>query len=285
MEPSKHRPGRRPQRGRGRHLANPCRPGPLRAGFRRGMAPHLRASGARLRRSARRPAKERRPPPGPPPAPTAAPAPAIRGAPAPRAARRSHGDRRWHLEGPRPPRADVRRAGRRLMRFLFTTLQTYESDFYGLVGAELVRRGHKVSHLTVSRRAAKLLRAQGVDVRCVYDVIASLPAAETSAETARIETEYGLPTIRDAYRGDRPCEGKPEEWCVRRAVDYFRAVERVLDEAEPDALVPEVGSEGVRIAMHPVGVARRIPVLFLLLAVFPRPLRLYVDTLDAPIVD
>jgi hypothetical protein len=170
------------------------------------------------------------------------------------------------------------------MRFLFTTLQTYERDFYGRVGAELARRGHEVSHVTVSRRAAKLLRAQGFEARCIHDVIASLPAAETSAETARIETEYGLPTIRDAYRGDRPCEGKPEEWCVRRAVDDFRTVERVLDEVEPDVLVPEVGSEVVRIAMHRVGVARGIPVLFLLLTIFPRPLRLYVDTLDAPIV-
>jgi hypothetical protein len=171
------------------------------------------------------------------------------------------------------------------MRFLFTTLQTYESDFYGRVGAELVRRGHEVSHLTVSRRAAKLLEAQGFDARCVHDVIPSLPPADTKAETARIETEYGVPTIRDAYRGDRGSEGKPEEWCVERAVAYFRAVERVLDEVEPDVLVPEVGSEVVRIAMHRVGVARGIPVLFLLLTIFPRPLRLYVDTLDAPIVE
>jgi hypothetical protein len=171
------------------------------------------------------------------------------------------------------------------MRLLFTTLQTYESDFYGRVGAELARRGHEVSHVTVSRRAAKVLRAQGFDARCVHDVIAALPPADTQVEAARIESHYGLPTIRDAYRGDRPSEGKPEQWCVQRAVAYFRAVERVLDDVEPDVLVPEVGSEVVRIAMHRVGVARSIPVLFLLLTIFPRPLRLYVDTLDAPIVE
>jgi Capsule polysaccharide biosynthesis protein len=166
------------------------------------------------------------------------------------------------------------------MKFLFTTLQTYESDFYGRVGDELVRRGHEVAHLTVSRRAAKELGG-----RSVHDVVAELPPADPWQEAARIEAEYGLPTIRDVYRGDRPCEGRPEEWCVRRAVDHFRAVERVLDEAAPDALVPEVGSEVVRIAMHRVGVARGIPVLFLLYTIFPRPLRLYVDTLDAPIVE
>jgi hypothetical protein len=171
------------------------------------------------------------------------------------------------------------------MRFLFTTLQTYESDFYGRVGAELARRGHEVSHLTVSRRAAKLLEAQGFDARCAHDVIASLAPADTKAESGRIEIAYGLPTIRDAYRGDRGCEGKPEEWCVERAVAYFRAVERILEEVEPDVLVPEVGSEIIRLAMHRVGVARGIPVLFLLLTIFPRPLRLYVDTLDAPIVE
>src|SRR5205085_4544869 len=127
----------------------------------------------------------------------------------------------------------------------FTTLQTYESDFYGRVGAELARRGHEVAHLTVSRRAARLLGG-----RSVHDVIASLPPADPLAEAARIEAEYGLPTIRDAYRGDRPCDGRPEEWCVRRAVDHFRAIERVLDEVAPDVLVPEVGSEVIRIAMH-----------------------------------
>jgi Capsule polysaccharide biosynthesis protein len=171
------------------------------------------------------------------------------------------------------------------MRFLFTTLQTYESDFYGRVGAELERRGHDVSHMTVSRRAAKELRAKGIDARCIHDVINALPPADTGVEAARIETEYGLPTIRDAYRGDRPSEGKPEEWSVERAVAYFRAVEDVLDDVRPDVLVPEVGSEVVRIAMHRVGVARGIPVLFLLLTIFPRPLRLYVNTLDAPIVE
>src|SRR5207244_1478237 len=91
---------------------------------------------------------------------------------------------------PRAPRAGARR-----MKFLFTTLQTYESDFYGRVGAELARRGHDVAHLTVSRRAARLLGG-----RSVHDVIAELPAADPWEEAARIEAEYGLPAIRDADR-------------------------------------------------------------------------------------
>ena len=37
------------------------------------------------------------------------------------------------------------------MRFLITTLQTYESEFYGVVGRELERRGHEVVHVTESR--------------------------------------------------------------------------------------------------------------------------------------
>jgi hypothetical protein len=40
----------------------------------------------------------------------------------------------------------------------------------------------------------------------------------------------------------------------------------------------------MRTAAHLVGRSRGIPVLFLLYTIFPRPLRLYVDTLDAPIV-
>ena len=45
------------------------------------------------------------------------------------------------------------------MRFLITSLQTYESEFYGVVGRELERRGHSVVHLTESPRAAKELRS------------------------------------------------------------------------------------------------------------------------------
>jgi Capsule polysaccharide biosynthesis protein len=49
--------------------------------------------------------------------------------------------------------------------------------------------------------------------------------------------------------------------------------------------VPEVGSETMRTAAHLVGVSRGVPVLFLLYTIFPRPLRLYVDTFDAPIAE
>ena len=49
------------------------------------------------------------------------------------------------------------------MRFLITTLQTYESEFYGVVGRELEQRGHAVTHVTESRRSAKDLRTRGVD--------------------------------------------------------------------------------------------------------------------------
>lgn len=170
------------------------------------------------------------------------------------------------------------------MRYLFTTLMTYESDFYGRVGEELARRGHDVSHLTVSRAAARELRERGASARSIHDVARELPAAEARAEAARIEGAYALPTIRAVYRVDRACDGRAEDWCVRRTVAHFRAVERVLDEERPDVLVPEVGNETIRQAVHRVGVARGIPVLFLLYTIFPNPLRLYVDTLHAPIV-
>jgi hypothetical protein len=170
------------------------------------------------------------------------------------------------------------------MRFLFTTLQTYESDFYGRVGAELKRLGHDVVHVTVSHASARELRDDGFDAVCLPDVIAGLPPVELASEVTRIESSYDVPHIRDVYRGDWPCEGREEEWCVRRTVGHFRALERVFDEARPDVVVPEVGNETIRIASHLIGLARGIPVLFLLYTIFPNPLRLYVDTLHAPIV-
>jgi hypothetical protein len=171
------------------------------------------------------------------------------------------------------------------MRFLFTTLQTYESEFYGRVGAVLAERGHHVSHVTVSRVSARALRERGFDAVCLPDVTAAVGEPnDLAAEVARIERVYELPTIREIYRTDWPCDGRPEEWSVRRTVRHVRALERIFDEQQPDVLVPEVGNEGIRIVSHLIGLRRQIPVLFLLYTIFPRPLRLYVDTLHAPIV-
>jgi len=62
------------------------------------------------------------------------------------------------------------------------------------------------------------------------------------------------------------------------------ALERAFDAIRPEVLVPEVGNETIRVASHLIALRRRIPVLFLLYTIFPNPLRLYVDTLHAPIV-
>jgi hypothetical protein len=171
------------------------------------------------------------------------------------------------------------------MRFLFTTLQTYESEFYARVGEELQARGHEAAHVTVSREAARLLRERGVDARCLADVAAAAGGpASLEDEVHRLEATYAMPHIRDVYRADRACAGKPERWCVERTVRHFRALERVFDDVGPDVLVPEVGNESIRVAAHLIGLERGIPVLFLLYTIFPNPLRLYVDTLHAPIV-
>jgi hypothetical protein len=171
------------------------------------------------------------------------------------------------------------------MRFLFTTLQTYESDFYGRVGAELMRRGHHVAHVTVSRSSARRFRENGYEAFCLADLIAELDEpVDVAAERRRIEREYDLPSIREIYRTDWPCDGKPEAWSIARTVRYVLALERAFDAIRPEVLVPEVGNETIRVASHLIALRRRIPVLFLLYTIFPNPLRLYVDTLHAPIV-
>jgi capsular polysaccharide biosynthesis protein len=170
------------------------------------------------------------------------------------------------------------------VRFLFTTLQHRESDFYGRVGAALAERGNHVEHVTYSRRAAAVLRRRGFTAHCLPDAMASLGAIDVGAEVGRIERTYELPSLRDVYRTDPPCEGRPEAWCVERTVRHFLALERIADEARPEAIVPEVGTETLRTAAHLIGVRRDIPVLFLLYTIFPNPLRLYRDTLHAPIV-
>jgi Capsule polysaccharide biosynthesis protein len=170
------------------------------------------------------------------------------------------------------------------MRFLFTTLQTYETEFYARVGEELAAHGHEVSHVTVSRASARALREQGIDARCLADVAASVgEASDLESEVVRLEGTYDMPHIRDVYRADWACNGQTEQWCLARTVRAFRALERVFDDVRPDVLVPEVGNETIRVASHLIGLRRGIPVLFLLYTIFPDPLRLYVDTLRAPI--
>lgn len=170
------------------------------------------------------------------------------------------------------------------MRFLFTSLQTFESEFYGTVARELEQRGHDTAHVTVSRASARLLRANGQRAWCIHDLIDELPEASQADEVSRIEATYPIPHLRDVYRGDYATAGWSEEASQRRAVDVIRALERVFDDVVPDVVCPEVGNETIRVAAHTIGLARDVPVLFLLFTIFPNPLRVYVDTLHAPVV-
>ena len=156
------------------------------------------------------------------------------------------------------------------MRFLFTTLQTYESAFYGNVQRELERRGHETAHVAVSRAAARARAAEGLRAWCLHDVIRELEPAPLADEIARIEQTYPILHLRDVYRGDNGIVGWDEERMQQRAVDVFRALERVFDEFRPDVVCPEVGNETIRVAAHSIGLARNLPVLFLLLTIFPK---------------
>src|SRR5262245_62665860 len=86
------------------------------------------------------------------------------------------------------------------MRLLFTTLQTYESEFYARVGEELTLRSHAVSHLTVSREAARLLREHGSDASCLADVVTEVGRpASLESEVRRLEEAYDMPHNRAVY--------------------------------------------------------------------------------------
>lgn len=169
------------------------------------------------------------------------------------------------------------------MRLLFATIQGFESAFYGQVADGLARRGHEVEHLTYSRLAARRLTAGGRPARALADLLPALGPVDVTAERRRIEARYGE-TLRSAWETDPACAGRPEAWCDEQAVRHYLAVERLLDDCRPDAVIPEVGVELVRTVVHRVALDRGIPTLFLFYTIFPRPLRLYIDTMHAPIV-
>ena len=62
--------------------------------------------------------------------------------------------------------------------------------------------------VTVSRASAQELQARGIDARCLADVASAL-GEPADAEVRRIEETYGLPHIRDVYRADWACNGRP----------------------------------------------------------------------------
>ena len=117
------------------------------------------------------------------------------------------------------------------MRVLLTTLMTYESEFYGAVGRELERRGHEVDARERLAPGGAAPREQGSDARCLADVVDELgEPASLDDEVHRIEQTYAIPHLRSVYRTTGPASGRSEEWCIRRTVDHFRALEHVFDE-------------------------------------------------------
>jgi Capsule polysaccharide biosynthesis protein len=171
------------------------------------------------------------------------------------------------------------------MRFLFVTLQFVESDFYGEVAAELSDRGHDMALVTVSPRSAAKV-GQRVRTYCMSELVAETElGGPLEVEVARVEAAYDTPTLRDVYRTDWPCRGRPEAWCLERTVRHFDAMERLFEREKPDALFLDVGGETLRTVALLVARRRGVTSLFPFYTIFPRPLRLYVDTMHAPIVD
>jgi hypothetical protein len=172
------------------------------------------------------------------------------------------------------------------VRFLvFTLVGGAESRFYGQMTQELVRLGHSAAHVTWSPHAARMLRRAGFAAYSMPDELERAGAGrDLAVEAERISSTYDMLSLRDIYRTDLPCRGRSETECVERTVRHFLALERIFDEVRPEVVVPEVGSETMRTAAHLIGLERAIDVLFLFYTIFPRPLRLYANTMHAPIV-
>ena len=180
-----------------------------------------------------------------------------------------------------------RRRPRMTMRFLFTTLQTYESEFYGRVGEELRAHGHDVcARDRLAGVGTGAPARAGIDARCLPDVA-------VGARRARLARRRG-PADRGDLRHAAHPRRLPGRLGLRRPIRRRGAStapsalsarsSASSTTSRPTCVVPEVGNETIRVAAHLIGLRRGIPVLFLLYTIFPNPLRLYVDTLHAPIV-
>ena len=173
---------------------------------------------------------------------------------------------------------ELARPGRRLAwadrcASCFTTLMTYESEFYGRVGAELSARGHEVTHVTVSRAggaaAARAGRRRALPRRRRRR---GRRAGSLADEVRRIE---------DDVRHPPPARRLPRRLGLRRAVGGAGAsAARSPTSARSSASSttsartsssPRSATRRSAIAAHLIGLARGIPVLFLLLHDLPEP--------------
>jgi hypothetical protein len=170
------------------------------------------------------------------------------------------------------------------MRFLFATVQSFESDFYGRVGEALAGDKHVAEHVAYSKRSARRLREAGATARSLRELLDHITADDVERERERVVRRYGLDSIEDMARADPACAGHSHDWRLRRVVAHLLALEEVFDAVRPDVLIPEVGTELIRTAAHRVARERGIPTLFLFYTMFPRPLRLFVDTIRSSIV-
>jgi hypothetical protein len=171
------------------------------------------------------------------------------------------------------------------MRFLFTTLQFIETDFYGRVARELERLGYESVHAVFSRQGAEQLRSQGFTTWCLPDLVEEAGRdLDVQAEVRRIEAAYDLPAIRRVHLTDPPVRHRPEAELTERSVRHFLALERVFDEAQPDVLVPEVGRETMRQVATAIAEARGITYFYFYLTIFPNSLLLFANHPYGPIM-
>jgi hypothetical protein len=173
------------------------------------------------------------------------------------------------------------------MRILIPTLQHIESDFYGRVGRLLKARGHSVSHLTCSRRAARALRHNGDEAWCLPDLVRGLnPRRDSDSEAERIVDRYPIRDLAEVYAIDPVCRRRPGDsaW-AERTVGHFLAIEELFRSLRPEVVVSEVGSEGIREVSRLVAADQGATTLFPLYTIFDPPLRLCAETIDVPIVE
>ena len=74
------------------------------------------------------------------------------------------------------------------VRYLFATLLTYESEFYGRVAAELVARGNEAVFVTESGDSAQLLRGRGFEV---YELPGRARTTVQAGQRLTVETPGG----------------------------------------------------------------------------------------------
>jgi len=129
---------------------------------------------------------------------------------------------------------------------LFVSVDSHipESNFYSVIGQQLVQQGYSVAIVTLSQQ--EILRHKDISVYWIGDWLPDMNSPDLIREETRILSAYGLPSLKWLWLSDRGIYRNSPQVMRRKAIAYFLAWEQIIEEMSPDYIFSDFGGELMR---------------------------------------